>query len=159
MSSSLPSAVEGDRQLNVPGTVTIGDRALSVAALTLREERALWAELAEFAAADADPFHRIAPVLARLEKEKKLLERNVLLDAAARAVVEAHPLPDSAVDKARRTNPAALARELYRRAKKFHPQLDEAELIAVVTSANVGDVFYQMEAALGGGAADPKATR
>lgn len=161
MTDSPPAAArtETDKLLNVPRTVAIGDRLLTVAALSTREERALWSELCDLVAADSDPFQRIAPTLARLEKEKKFLERGVLLEAAAKATLDAQPVPDAVLDRARRTVPAVLVRELYRRAKKFHPQLQEEELTAVVTRANVGDLWVALEAALGGGDGDPKATR
>ena len=157
--SSVSARTETDRLLNVPGTVTIGDRLLSVGHLSTREERALWTELADLVAADSDPFQRIAPVLARLEREKKFLERGVLLEAAARAALDDAGVTDAILDRARRTVPAVLCRELYRRAKKYHPQLIEDELLAVITKANVGDLWFELESALGASADDPKATR
>lgn len=148
-----------DKLLNVPGTVAIGDRLLTVASLSLREERALWSELCDLATADANPFQRIAPVLAQLERDKKHVERNVLLEAAARATLNAEPVSDGVLDRARRTVPAVLVRELYRRSRKFHPELQEDELAAVVTATNVGELWFALEAALGVERDDPKATR
>lgn len=161
MTESPPASVRTatDKLLNVPATVQIGDRLLTVASLSTREERALWSELCDLASADANPFQRIAPVLAQLERDKNFVARGVLLEAAARATLNAEPVSDGVLDRARRTVPAVLVRELYRRSRKFHPDLQEEELLAVVTRTNVGDLCAAMEAALGAGADDPKATR
>jgi hypothetical protein len=159
VADQAPSTTATDKLLNVPGRVTLGDRVLTVASLSMREERALWQELAGLVAANSDPFQRIAPVVARLTKESDFVARSVLLELAGREVLADVPPPDSLVEKARRTVPAVLVRELYRRAKKFHPELREEELTAVVTKVNVGDVWFDLEAALGGGTDDPKATR
>ena len=152
-------AKESDRLLNVPGTITLGDRVLTVSAMSLREERALWQELSAIVAEQANPFQRIAPTIAQLERDKNFAARAVLLELAGREVLADAPPPDSLVEKSRRTVPVVLVRELYRRAKKYHPDLEEQELLAVITKANVGDVWFELEKALGMESDDPKATR
>lgn len=146
-----------DQILNAPGTVTIGDRVLTVSSLSMREERALWGELSAIISEDSNPFTRAAPVLESLEKAGKHVERGVLLEHLCRVVSSNEPVPDRYIESSRRTNPKVLVRELYRRAKKYHPDLQEESLTAVITKTNVADVWADLEAALGS-AADPKET-
>lgn len=138
-----------DRLINTPGHLKIGELMFTVASLSLRGERALFRELAGVLQAEADPIKRVQPVLDRLKAEKRDNDYAAVLNRAVESVITGELPEYGVVMKARETNPAVLAREIYRRAKQFHERLELREIEAVVTAANVADVCFDLEVALG----------
>lgn len=141
---------------NVPGRITIRDVVLSVASLNMRGEQAIYAELKSLVDDGTLLWRRIEPVLDRLEKSGNYAQRVLVIESTVRLILDGADVAQVAVDQARRTNPLVLAREIYLRAKPFHANLEPRELEAVITSVNVGEIFTQLEAALGK-SSDPKA--
>lgn len=148
-----------DKLLNTPVELIIGELRFTVAALSMRGERALVRELSGMLAADADPIKRVQPILDRLEAEKRTGDRREVLLAAVNSAIEGELPGFGVVMSAREHSPAVLAREVYRRAKPFNPKLELREVEAVITEANVSDVWFDLEVALGRveGDSDPKA--
>lgn len=147
-----------ERLLNVPGQLTLGTRVLSVAALSVRGERALAAEIGGFIGQAVDAYRRAKPLLEHLENIKDFAVHRAVSQSLADAVVRGDSPTYDAIEAARRTQPKVLACEIYRRAKPFHPNLDRAEIEAVITDANCTDVYFDLEVALGYADGDPKPT-
>jgi hypothetical protein len=148
-----------DQLLNTPRELVIGELRVTVAALSTRGERALQRELSQVLAEESDPIARVQPILDRLDREKRYVEKQVVLTQAAQAAVDGDLPPFAAVMTARASNPRVLAREVYRRARVFAPKLELTEVEAVITAANVEDVHFDLEVALGREEDDPKPTR
>jgi uncharacterized coiled-coil protein SlyX len=148
-----------DLLMNVPRELVIGELRCTVAALSVRAERSLLRELSQVLAEEADPIERVQPILDRLEKQKRHVERQVVLSQAAQAAVNGELPSYDAVMNARATNPRVLAREVFRRARVFAPKLELIEVEAVITAANVEDVAFDLDVALGREEDDPKPTR
>lgn len=147
-----------ERLLNAPGQLTLGTRSVSVAALSVRGERALIAELGSLIGQAVDAYRRAKPLLEKLVEEKNYGLHATVAKALADAVVKGEQPSYEAVDEARRTQPKVLACEIYRRAKPFHPALSREEIEAVITDSNVADVYFDLEVALGYADGDPKPT-
>lgn len=144
-----------DELANTPGRLRLGDVVLSVAALSARAEQALTRELQGIVADGTDVWRRVEPHLAYLEAAKRFNDRAQLVELVGRSIRAGATADEDAALAARSTNPTVPAREVYRRARPFHPNLELRELEAVITPTNVADVCADLEQALGA-AADAK---
>jgi len=147
---------ETDLMTNVPGTIKLIDRDLVVSSLSQRGERSLHQELESVLAEYETAWDRAKPGLDRM-KATDLLAWQIAVKELTKEMASGARPDAEAVDKARRTRPKVLARELYRRAKPHQPTIKLEELEAVVTTANVEDLYHQLIEALAGN--DPKESR
>lgn len=143
---------------NIPKRLTIGEKTLSVAAMSQRGELALVEILKDLISDGTDIWRRFDPSLKMLEREKRWNDRAQLIELIGGLIAQGKHVSFEDVMKARRTNPLVLAREIYQRAVPFHPDLDLSEVEAVVTDTNVAELHLALEDALGV-TDDPKATR
>lgn len=136
------------------GTVRLGDRAVYVAPLAIREEAALLDDLRRLAKEQQGDFLRpVEGLLDRLEKMKTpqaAARAALILETVARMEARRELPGDDAAHEARRT-PRGVALELWYRGRKAHPTLSLAELEAVVTEANAAAVHAAILDALGAG--------
>ncbi len=143
---------------NIPKRLTIGDKTLTVAAMSQRGELALIEVLKDLISEGVDIWKRFEPTLKMLEREKRWNDRAQIIELIGDRIASGKNVVFEDVLKARRTHPLVLAQEIYQRALPFHPEIDLEEIKAVVTDANVTELHLALENALGV-TDDPKATR
>lgn len=130
------------------GTVRVGELLVTVAPLTMTEERGVRRALLKAAEAHAgDHFTRCAKLLKAMQSvPAAYLEavREITRLAATGPAVSDEQFFEF------RQSPAGVALELFHRGHKATPGLAQAALAAVVTDANVDDVYEQLQAVLSG---------
>jgi hypothetical protein len=141
------------------GTVTIAERVFEVAKLPTYGETGLYRELCKRAKAEFGPggyFSVMKPQLNWLASEKMFAERAQVIAEITRLEASRTAVGDDVYEQYRLT-PAGLACELYWRMRSTHPDVTEADLLAIITEANAVDVWVQLGEVLS--ADDPKKTQ
>lgn len=133
------------------GSVDIGGRIFTVGTLTQGEEIRLFDRLRDMLKAKEGTFLKANQ---QLLAESEPQDRHVIIAELVRMEALREPLSSQAVLRFRCRDPKAVAFELHTRSKKYHPEVQLAEIEAIITEANAIEVAEQIEAAISG--VDPK---
>lgn len=135
------------------GVVHVGTLVVTITPLTMIEERALRRQLRSAAEKEAtDYFTRCSRVLDAMRGQPAAYMEAVR--EITRIAATGPKLSDDQFFEFR-TSPAGVARELFARGKRATPGLAADGLAAVITDANVDDVFAQMMAVVETGDPNP----
>ncbi len=132
------------------GNVVIGDRTLFVRVLGLREENALRLELSRRAKPAYGPgglFQKMAPYTDWLKEQKRAAEFSIVIGRITEVAMFDEPLTDAAIEGFRMT-PEGVAAEIYFRTRQTHAELSEADIRAVVTTANAVELHLAILGAI-----------
>lgn len=126
------------------GTVQLGDKELTVGAMSQADEDRLFARLRDALKQQVGSYYKANRAMI---DDADPRDRAVIVETLTRMEASQEPASPRAVLQFRRT-PKGCALELFVRAKKYHPEISLKEVEAVITDANSYEVAAAIEDAI-----------